>query len=97
MPGALVDVRRAVALLGGVTFTKVRFKEGYDPAEVDEFVSRARIWLAGDRRGLAQVVGADDVRARSFTLRRLRETYDKDEVDTFLAALETELRRLGYA
>jgi DivIVA domain-containing protein len=42
------------------------------------------------------VIGADDVRARSFTLRRLRETYDKDEVDAFLAALETELRRTGY-
>jgi DivIVA domain-containing protein len=85
-----------MALLGTARFTRARFKEGYDPAEVDGFVARVRDWLAGDRRGLAEVVGADDVRARSFTLRRLRETYDKDEVDAFLAALETELRRTGY-
>ncbi|HEU5031064.1 MAG TPA: protein kinase [Spirillospora sp.] len=96
MPGQLADVRRVMALLGTARFTRARFKEGYDPAEVDGFVARVRDWLAGDRRGLAEVVGADDVRARSFTLRRLRETYDKDEVDAFLAALETELRRTGY-
>ncbi|GGV43832.1 hypothetical protein GCM10010182_80520 [Actinomadura cremea] len=97
MPGQLVDVRRVVALLNTARFTRVRFKEGYDPAEVDEFVARAVGWLTGDRRGLAEVIGADDVRARTFTLRRLRETYVKAEVDAFLAALETELRRTGYA
>ncbi|QFG25256.1 protein kinase [Actinomadura sp. WMMB 499] len=96
-PGQLVDVRRAVALLQSARFTRVRFKEGYDPAEVDEFVARALGWLVGDRRGLAEVVGADEARARTFTLRRLRETYVKAEVDAFLAALETELRRTGYA
>ncbi|MDL4818725.1 protein kinase domain-containing protein [Actinomadura opuntiae] len=96
MPGQLADVRRVVALLGTARFTRARFKEGYDPAEVDGFVGRVRAWLVGDRRALAEVIGADDVRARSFTLRRLRETYDKDEVDAFLAALETELRRTGY-
>jgi DivIVA domain-containing protein len=97
MPGRLVDVRRVVGLLNGARFTRVRFKEGYDPAEVDEFVARALGWLTGDRRALAEVIGADDVRARTFTLRRLRETYVKAEVDAFLAALETELRRTGYA
>ncbi|MFD0904958.1 protein kinase domain-containing protein [Actinomadura sediminis] len=97
MPGRLADVRRVVALLNGARFTRVRFKEGYDPAEVDEFVARALGWLTGDRRALAEVIGADDVRARTFTLRRLRETYVKAEVDAFLAALETELRRTGYA
>ncbi|WP_325052921.1 protein kinase domain-containing protein [Actinomadura sp. WAC 06369] len=97
MPGQFVDVRRVVGLLNGARFTRVRFKEGYDPAEVDEFVARALGWLTGDRRALAEVIGADDVRARTFTLRRLRETYVKAEVDAFLAALETELRRTGYA
>ncbi|WP_410050040.1 DivIVA domain-containing protein [Actinomadura sp. CNU-125] len=97
MPGQMVDVRRAVALLGTARFTRVRFKEGYDPAEVDEFVARVAGWLTGDRRALAEVIGADDVRARTFTLRRLRETYVKAEVDAFLAALETEMRRTGYA
>ncbi|MBE1534625.1 protein kinase domain-containing protein [Actinomadura algeriensis] len=97
MPGQLVDVRRVLALLNAARFTRVRFKEGYDPAEVDEFVARALGWLTGDRRALAEVIGADDVRARTFTLRRLRETYVKAEVDAFLAALETELRRTGYA
>ncbi|MEV5831694.1 protein kinase [Spirillospora sp. NPDC052242] len=97
MPGRLVDIRRVVGLLQSARFTRVRFKEGYDPAEVDEFVARALGWLTGDRRALAEVIGADDVRARTFTLRRLRETYVKAEVDAFLAALETELRRTGYA
>ncbi|MFI6520170.1 protein kinase [Spirillospora sp. NPDC050679] len=96
-PARVADVRRAVAMLDATHFTRVRFKEGYDPAEVDAFVAQIRIWLAGDHRGLAQVVGADDVRGRTFTVRRLRETYDRAEVDGFLATMETELRRLGYS
>ena len=96
-PSRLADTGRVVALLAGARFTRVRFKEGYDPAEVDAFLGRLRIWLGGDRRELTQVIGADDVRAREFTVRRLRETYLRGEVDAFKATLEAELRRLGYA
>src|SRR5206468_2518145 len=74
-PGRLVDTGRVAALLAGARFTRVRFKEGYDPAEVDAFVGQLRTWFGGDRRELAQVIGADDVRARRFTVRRMREAY----------------------
>ncbi|WP_433326999.1 protein kinase domain-containing protein [Spirillospora sp. CA-294931] len=97
LPGQLVDVRRVVTVLGGARFTRVRFKEGYDPAEVDAFVAEVATWLTGDRRQLSRVVGADDVRSREFTVRRLREAYVREEVDAFLTMLEKELRRLGYA
>ncbi|WP_067481526.1 protein kinase domain-containing protein [Actinomadura hibisca] len=96
-PARVADVRRALAMLDATHFTRVRFKEGYDPAEVDAFVAQIRIWLSGEHRDLGQVVGADDVRGQTFTVRRLRETYDRGEVDGFLATMETELRRLGYS
>jgi DivIVA domain-containing protein len=63
-------------------FTRVRWLEGYDIAEVDEFVVRLLATLDG--RPVANPVTADEVRNVAFSSVRFREGYDVAEVDQFL-------------
>lgn len=64
-----------------MAFTIVRFKEGYDMGEVDDFLRRA------ERGGLT----AADVRDVVFSTTRFRRAYDVDEVDDYLDRLAARL------
>ncbi|WP_183100952.1 DivIVA domain-containing protein [Nocardioides pelophilus] len=73
-------------------FSRVRFREGYDVVEVDDFLRRAHHALeSGDGS-----VSAQDVREARFSPVRLREGYDMGQVDLELdrvaAALEPRER-----
>jgi DivIVA domain-containing protein len=63
-------------------FTRVRWREGYDITEVDEFVGRLLATLDG--RPVTTPVTADEVRNATFSPVRLREGYHVEEVDRFL-------------
>jgi DivIVA domain-containing protein len=63
-------------------FTRVRWREGYDMAEVDAFIERLTATVEG-RYSDAPVTAAD-IRNVSFTPVRFREGYSVDEVDAFL-------------
>ena len=63
-------------------FTRVKWRGGYDIAEVDEFVARLLATLEG--RPVTSPVTADDVRNATFSSVRLREGYNVEEVDRFL-------------
>jgi DivIVA domain-containing protein len=63
-------------------FTRVRWREGYDMAEVDALVERVLATLDG--RPIGSPVTADEVRNTAFSTVRLREGYAVDEVDHFL-------------
>lgn len=70
-----------------VTFSRVRWQEGYDVREVDAFVRRA----LDDLRSPEVTMRAGDVRAARFRPVRLREGYQMREVDDYLDALEQTL------
>ncbi len=70
-----------------VTFSRVRWQEGYDVREVDAFVRRVQ----EDLRSPVTTLRAGDVRAARFRPVRLREGYEMREVDDYLAALEQTL------
>lgn len=70
-----------------VTFSRVRWQEGYDVREVDAFVRRA----LDDLRSPGTTMRASDVRAARFRPVRLREGYQMREVDDYLDALEQTL------
>jgi DivIVA domain-containing protein len=63
-------------------FTRVRWSEGYNITEVDQFVQRLLATLDG--RPVAEPVTADEVRNVAFSPVRFREGYDVAEVDQFL-------------
>jgi DivIVA domain-containing protein len=63
-------------------FTAVRWREGYDSAQVDEFVDRVMATVNG--RPVDRPVTAAEVRNVQFTPVRLSEGYDPEEVDAFL-------------
>jgi len=63
-------------------FTRVRWREGYDIADVDAFIERLTATIEG--RSIDQPVTVDDIRNVIFTPVRFREGYDVQEVDTFL-------------
>ena len=63
-------------------FGVVRFKEGYDMGEVDDFLDRLFATLEG--RPVGQPVTASDVKAVMFTPVRMREGYEVEDVDRFL-------------
>lgn len=63
-----------------IRFTSVRFGEGYDAQEVDDFIDRCeRAVRSGDGS-----VTAEEVTQKRFTPTRFREGYDMEEVDRFL-------------
>ncbi|MFG1816521.1 DivIVA domain-containing protein [Kribbella sp. NPDC049174] len=63
-------------------FTRVRWRPGYDVAEVDRFVVRLLATLDG--RPVDSPVTSDEVRNVAFSSSRFRGGYDVDEVDRFL-------------
>ncbi|WP_405060439.1 DivIVA domain-containing protein [Kribbella sp. NBC_01505] len=71
-------------------FTRVRWREGYDMAEVDAFLERLLATVEG--RYVEQPVTADEIREVSFTPVRLTHGYSVDEVDVFLDSAEKLLR-----
>ena len=70
-----------------VTFSRVRWQEGYDVRQVDAFVQRA----LDDLHSPGTTLRASDVRAARFRPVRLREGYRMREVDDYLDALEQTL------
>jgi DivIVA domain-containing protein len=77
-------------VIGPAEFSRVRWREGYAPEEVDAFVERLAATLNGHPIGLPMT--PEDVRNVSFTPVRLREGYSVDEVDQFLDLAESKLR-----
>lgn len=71
-------------------FSRTRWREGYDMAEVDAFVERLMATTEG--RYVDRPVTADEIRNVTFTPVRLREGYDVEEVDNFLTQAESLLR-----
>ncbi|WP_433006305.1 DivIVA domain-containing protein [Kribbella sp. CA-294648] len=67
-------------------FTPVKFSEGYDMSEVDDFVDRVMATVNG--RPVDRPVTAHEIRTIKFTPVRFREGYDVMEVDLFLEAAE---------
>lgn len=94
-----------------VRFSTVRLVQGYDEAEVDDFLSeiredlRLRLYVlerrpdqAGRERALARLrLTAGSVEAKTFTMVRLREGYDPEDVDAFLDTVIAEFRALDRA
>ena len=86
---------RGSGLLGAVdartaTFERVRWREGYDIEQVDEFLA-----LVGDV--LERSPGAltpQDVDAKRFAATKFREGYDQDQVDAFLDRVVDTLKVL---
>ena len=71
-------------LVRDVSFTTVRWREGYVPEQVDAFFERIRQGL----RGEAPPVTADEVVAVLFQTVRLRPGYDLRQVDELLRAVQ---------
>jgi len=67
---------------GPAEFSRVRWREGYDMAEVDRFVERVLATLDG--RPIGVPVTVEEIRTVIFRGVRLREGYDMAEVDQFL-------------
>ena len=63
-------------------FAVVRFREGYDQEEVDQFLDRLFGTLEG--RPVGRPVTADEVKAVQFSPVRIRDGYAVEEVDYFL-------------
>ena len=72
-------------VLGGNRFSRVRWREGYDIAEVDAFLAKVDAGSAASA----------DVQSARFTPVRLRWGYAMGEVDAYLASIEDALRTSG--
>lgn len=76
------------SLSDGVLFPPVRLQEGYDMAEVDQFLDRCdAAWLHRDAS-----MTADDVARARFTPVILREGYSMEAVDRHLSRIEQAFR-----
>jgi DivIVA domain-containing protein len=71
-------------------FTRVRWREGYDIAEVDTFLER--LLATAEGRYVEQPVTPDEIHQVIFTPVRLTSGYKVEEVDAFLEQAETLLR-----
>ncbi len=75
-------------------FASTRFREGYEPAEVDALLDRVAVSLdelAAGRVG-PHTLGADDVLNARFAATKFRDGYDQDQVDDFLDTVILALR-----
>lgn len=70
----------------GARFKLVRWREGYDVAEVDAFVAKVE---AGG------VASSADVESVRFTPVRLRQGYEMGAVDAYLDGIAARLRASG--
>jgi DivIVA domain-containing protein len=77
-----------------VRFRTVRFIQGYDRDQVDEFLGKVALALDDPEDG-PQRMRAVDVLGARFSLRgtRMREGYDIDEVTSFLDRVQLEFER----
>jgi len=75
-----------------VQFRTVRFTEGYDEDQVDDFLDQVALALAEPADGPQRLTSAE-VKRIDFKATRLREGYDMDEVDSFLDRVELEFER----
>nr|MBP1191245.1 DivIVA domain-containing protein [Frigoribacterium sp. PvP032] len=78
-------------------FSPVKFREGYDMADVDAFLARVQSVMAADdegRTGAPDMMPEDVVNAR-FTPTKFREGYHQDQVDDFLDEIVADLHRRG--
>jgi DivIVA domain-containing protein len=75
-----------------VQFKTVRFAEGYDEDQVDDFLDTVALALA-DPAGGPQRLTSAEVKRIDFKVTRLKEGYDMDEVDSFLDRIELEFQR----
>lgn len=71
-------------------FTRVRWREGYDMAQVDAFIER--LMATAEGRYVERPVTPDEIQQVSFTPVRLTHGYEVDEVDAFLDQAATLLR-----
>ena len=77
-----------------VSFTQVKFREGYDIDEVDAFVAAVRASIAAGPSA-AGALGSDAVRNTRFQPTKFRPGYNQDEVDALLSQAEDTLRAFG--
>jgi DivIVA domain-containing protein len=75
-----------------VQFKTVRFAEGYDEDQVDDFLDTVALALADPAEGPQRLTSAE-VKRIDFKVTRLKEGYDMDEVDSFLDRIELEFQR----
>ncbi|WP_020391155.1 DivIVA domain-containing protein [Kribbella catacumbae] len=74
-------------------FSPVKLREGYDMAEVDDFVDRVMATVNG--LPVDRPVTSSEVRTIQFSSVRIREGYDVMEVDLFLEEAEGWLNGFG--
>jgi DivIVA domain-containing protein len=77
-----------LGLLDGMTFRRVRWKEGYDTRDVDLFLTRLR----DDLRRHPPRVSPEEVLAVRFRTTRLSRGYRQEDVEEYL---DEVVRRLG--
>jgi DivIVA domain-containing protein len=74
-------------------FGMTRWREGYEPTEVDELMERVRETLAGyERRRSINPITSAEVVAALFAPTKFREGYDQNHVDDFLDEIVAALR-----
>lgn len=73
-------------------FSTSRLRPGYDPEEVDVFLTAIRDSFLGVRR---PSLTPDEIRNKQFSTVRLRPGYDEEEVDAFLDEAELRLAAQG--
>jgi DivIVA domain-containing protein len=73
--------------VSGVRLTPVRLREGYDMGQVDDFLDRLEVAVAGDGSVRPLVDSA------VFTPVRFREGYDMTEVDLLIDRIANEVDR----
>ena len=77
-----------------VTFTRTRFREGYDTDQVDAFLQRVHEVLATEEAGRSSqgILTPDEVLRQRFAATKYRPGYDQNEVDDLLDRVVIALR-----
>lgn len=75
-------------------FGTTRWREGYEPREVDELMDRVRETLAGyERRRSVDPISGDEVVVSRFSPTKFRTGYDQNQVDDYLDEIVAALRQ----
>jgi len=75
-------------------FGTTRWREGYEPREVDELMDQVRETLAGyERRRSVDPITGDDVVVSRFSPTKFRTGYDQNQVDDYLDEIVAALRQ----
>ncbi len=82
--------------LDSVVITPTKFREGYDPQEVDDFLARVRATFVAHENGTSTVGSSSllavDVVNQRFQPTKFRAGYDQDEIDDLLDRVVAALR-----